>query len=406
MSSSLLRSRRSFVLSCATVAALTVRAKRGSRATKVSRHTSPIIMLNGHWSVCVCGRINVHGVSRSSLIALELCSTFDMPQQHMGSVTRIAVILPVSWSFHLILHAWYVTRPWPVCSSSKNTFVSIYHLHLLLWTMDWASGANRERPRGASDEAPPTKGIRAAGAPSTPVVVASQEAVVQSPRPARAAKAKGKRKGPAVGDLRSAVATVNRLTLQNAAALRGVTGTTWTSFLFEEANRFAVAGAAAGQHYDSEVKKRGRGHGMGSPHSHVIAALLKEMAIPTVPTEEWSEPVKEAQRSFVAVWDKGLQNMTEPQTAELFPYCRLRTTYAREGTPAKAILCYALNPMVVIPGYTTENGGAALLTLSLAMRTIFGAEGEAKTGGPPRSHLERQCGDLIKKLQDQATGGE
>ena len=79
-------------------------------------------------------------------------------------------------------------------------------------------------------------------------------------------------------DLREMVAHVSKLSIQTSQTTRQLVGSLWATYLLPPTAPHALAGLEAGQNYNKQVMKKRKGHGLGPPHPHVVAAVLE--AIP------------------------------------------------------------------------------------------------------------------------------
>ena len=89
--------------------------------------------------------------------------------------------------------------------------------------------------------------------------------------------------------------------------------------------------------YMEEVKKRGRGHGLGAPHTHVAAAFVEALAV------EAEEAPKQVLTTFMA-----LVAAKQGTVTECFGAFRVKEAYSADETPTaqrKAKLTMAFNAL-------------------------------------------------------------
>ena len=78
--------------------------------------------------------------------------------------------------------------------------------------------------------------------------------------------------------LNQATVAICKLSLQSAQQVRQLAAACWSTFLIVSSASLVKACSAAGQAYNQAVKQKGKGHKLGSPHLHVLLALVEDTA--------------------------------------------------------------------------------------------------------------------------------
>ena len=75
------------------------------------------------------------------------------------------------------------------------------------------------------------------------------------------------------------IVALQKMSLKHDEEIRELAGTLTDFWLTPKTLQAVTAGMEAGAHYMEEVKKRGRGHGLRAPYTHVAAALVEALAV-------------------------------------------------------------------------------------------------------------------------------
>ena len=119
-------------------------------------------------------------------------------------------------------------------------------------------------------------------------------------------------------DLEEKVDAIARLTLANSHNIAAIMARSFIFHLIAAGHPVPKATNESGNRYNNSVKEKGKGHGLGSPHTHAVAACLLTLGeLETTPQEE-----KFVFRTFFkaiedTTQDEGLQRKW---IADLFPY--------------------------------------------------------------------------------------
>ena len=145
-----------------------------------------------------------------------------------------------------------------------------------------------------------------------------------------------------------------------------------------------------------EVKKRGRGHGLGVPYTHVAAVFVEALT-----TEAEGKP-KQVLTTFMAHVAARQDTVTE-----CFGAFRVKEAYSADETPGaqrEAKVTMSFNPLGLIK---SEGGDAGMLDEGLEVRDVRRAlaqtmkvKGEEKgVGAGPKTELARTVEKQLRDLQ-------
>ena len=152
----------------------------------------------------------------------------------------------------------------------------------------------------------------------------------------------------------------------------------------------------AGADLMEEVKKRGRGHGLGAPHTHVAAVFVEALA---VEAEGAPEQVLTTFMALVAARQEAV--------TECFGAFMVEEAYSADETPAaqrKAKVTVAFNALGVIKngggGAATQDEGIEVRDVRRAIAQTPKAKGaETEVGAGPRAELVRSVEKQLRDLQ-------
>ena len=194
--------------------------------------------------------------------------------------------------------------------------------------------------------------------------------------------------------LQEQVVALQKLSLNSAQGMRALMAQVDFCLLPADA-AVAAKGLETSKEYATQVKKRGKGHGLGSPHLHVAASVVESLSTYVPKEGQLSEAAKEMQ----AVLGKFYQEMEKEgkeAMADAFKMCRLKEAYDPTATGAQKVkFTFQLNPLYMLKDATLSMAKVRTAIIVL-LREQKGAMGE---GEPPRGMAER-------KVQAQLTGNQ
>ena len=117
------------------------------------------------------------------------------------------------------------------------------------------------------------------------------------------------------------IVTLQKLSLKHDQEIRELAGALTDFWLAPKTLRAVVAEMEAGADYMEEVKKRGRGHGLGAPYTHVAAAFVEALAV------EAEGAPKQVLTTFMA-----LVVAREETVTECFGAFRVKEAYSADET--------------------------------------------------------------------------
>ena len=233
----------------------------------------------------------------------------------------------------------------------------------------------------------------------------------------------------AQADLNSAIISMHKLTLRSAADLRKAKHILEDFWLVPLNSPAVKAGIEGGKHYGSQVREKGRGHGLGPPHLTVALYFLRALHDQVQATNlsegtegdtAWAEITL---RNFLVeayneVYGKtvGTETFMEFKVAEAYTGNKKDEGLITEepiGGQAKVIIAFNHNPLLQvalaplkdkIPEQKMKDFGAyqtstLRMALGLLLHKIGGKKSDA-TG--PKTQLERTVEANMRKLQGRA----
>ena len=230
-----------------------------------------------------------------------------------------------------------------------------------------------------------------------------------TPEPASPAQNEqaGRRGGRTEADI---MITLVKAVLQCQQQNRSMASCLWVTCLVPHSWKAIAAGKAEAMQYTKAVEEKGRGHGMGPPHPHILRAFLqaaiedskpqKQQTTGTAQAQQQPEQQQAMQEDTEAEWKPTLQRFVEQidkeksadAVAKLVPYFRIKSAWADKSAAEedkKAIMTWCFGP---------EMHSSAVPEHLLQCCTAAG--GTERVGPAPRGQLERLLeGWLLKKLK-------
>ena len=119
------------------------------------------------------------------------------------------------------------------------------------------------------------------------------------------------------------IVALQKLSLKHDQEIRELAGALTHFWLAPKTFRAVKARMEAGADYMEEVKKRGRGHGLGAPFTHVAAAFVEALAV------EAEEAPMQVLTTFMALVAARQETVTE-----CFGAFRVKEAHSADETPA------------------------------------------------------------------------
>ena len=108
-----------------------------------------------------------------------------------------------------------------------------------------------------------------------------------------------------------AITTIQKLVLQNSHRVRELISSTWIAIVMPAAMCIIAAAQTEGKLYADKVKELGKGHGLGSPHTHILCSVIDSIcSSPDTPANDLTI-MKQLQTV--------LKGMSQEQVSLLFP---------------------------------------------------------------------------------------
>lgn len=180
--------------------------------------------------------------------------------------------------------------------------------------------------------------------------------------------------------------------------IREITAGSWVTYECKMAE-FIKAAAEAGKDYSQEVKERGKGHKLGSPHIHTLLAAL-EAPLPTALEEKVGHQMKQLTMQLV---QRG-----KAYIVDHFYHFRVKEMYQKNGEgETRFKVEFGLN-MFGQYDMELESEGSSVKGLSQAHhiyqlldKMVTAAGGRKLSGPPPRGPIERQLSRYLAKKGQQ-----
>mmetsp|Transcript_150933 Transcript_150933/g.485040 ORF Transcript_150933/g.485040 Transcript_150933/m.485040 type:complete len:251 (-) Transcript_150933:51-803(-) len=193
--------------------------------------------------------------------------------------------------------------------------------------------------------------------------------------------------------------------LQCHKMLRAAFASLWAMCLCPGRTSIVDAAIAEGTKYDREVKSRGQGHGLGSPHTHIF------LAVAAAPAGE--AKLDEDERQFWKALDQSLDEDGQQAVVETIPHFKVKAACTGKGkeedkdedeaeqqgdTYKITISIDPFHPHNVRGMELKGHAWAVQIRVHLNA-ALLKLGGEWRTGQPPKSQLERLLEARLKKLQ-------
>ena len=205
--------------------------------------------------------------------------------------------------------------------------------------------------------------------------------------------------------------TLVKAVLQCQQQNRSMASCLWVTCLVPHSWKAIAAGKAEALQYTKAVEAKGRGHGMGPPHPHILRAFLQAAVEDSKPkhstaaageqtTAQQQQEQQPMQEDTEAEWKPTLQQFVEKMdkeksadsVAKMVPYFRIKSAWADKSAAEedkKAIVTWCFGP---------EMHNSAVPEHLLQACTAAG--GTERVGPAPRGQLERLLeGWLLKKIK-------
>ena len=216
--------------------------------------------------------------------------------------------------------------------------------------------------------------------------------------------AKAKKSGPAPtatqstatskGDsMQERMRAVEKLVLNTAQRQRQLEAATYDFLLVPKTSSIAKAGQDEAKEYNSIVQKNGKGHGLGSPHTHIVMAMFEQVA-----SAERPNGVEGGYKTIKAVYQY-LKQQDQNTVAEVVPHCRVQETNNPDSKEAKRFkVSLSFNPMALLPETEDTNEKMCPAHARREMLEALVAEGgEPQKGAAPPPEVERAVQRQLKK---------
>ena len=113
------------------------------------------------------------------------------------------------------------------------------------------------------------------------------------------------------------IVALQKLGLNLAQRQRQLEASTYDFALVPQTSAVAAAGLAEGKQYNKKVQELGKGHGLGSPHTHVIIEMLEKAV------EQYSEG---CELPVLAGFVQLMNHEGQDEVAEAIPHCKVQET--------------------------------------------------------------------------------
>eukprot|EP00927_Polykrikos_kofoidii_P027559 TRINITY_DN24195_c0_g1_i1.p1 TRINITY_DN24195_c0_g1~~TRINITY_DN24195_c0_g1_i1.p1 ORF type:complete len:235 (-),score=38.17 TRINITY_DN24195_c0_g1_i1:185-889(-) len=127
-------------------------------------------------------------------------------------------------------------------------------------------------------------------------------------------------------DLTKMVITLQKSQLLTSHTVRQLVAHNWDFCMLPTTAAIVQAGEYVAKRYAEAIKEKGKGHGLGSPHVHVAAAVIEEMAQPKANPTNPDMVVQSLHQVF--------QERGPELVNEIFTHFRVKEAYTPEGTEA------------------------------------------------------------------------
>ena len=192
--------------------------------------------------------------------------------------------------------------------------------------------------------------------------------------------------------LAKSIVALQKMSLKHDQEIRELAGAL-TDFWLAPKSLHAME---AGADYMEEVKKRGRGHGLGAPYTHVAAALVEALA-----AEAEGAP-KQTLTTFME-----LVAVRQETVTECFGGFRVKEAHSADETPAaqrKVKVMVTFNALGVLGVPEMQEKGIEVRDVRRAIAQTLKAKGaELGVGAGPKTELarsvEKQLRDLLSAQQ-------
>ena len=192
--------------------------------------------------------------------------------------------------------------------------------------------------------------------------------------------------------------TLVKAVLQTQQQSRAMASCLWVTCLVPNSWKAVTAGKEEAQQYTKAVEAKGRGHGLGPPHLHILRAFL-QAAVDQKKTDEQQDQ-QAMQDTGEPEWKHTLQKFIEQidksssaeAVAKSVPYFRIKSAWADKSAAEED------KQAIVTWCFGQEMHNSAVPEHLLQACTAAG--GTERVGPAPRGQLERLLeGWLLKKLK-------
>ena len=216
-----------------------------------------------------------------------------------------------------------------------------------------------------------------------------------TPEPASTEQPPARRGGRTEADI---MITLVKAVLQTQQQSRAMASCLWVTCLVPNSWKAVTAGKEEAQQYTKAVEAKGRGHGLGPPHPHILRAFL-QAAVDLKKTDEQQDQ-QAMQDTGEPEWKHTLQKFIEQidksssaeAVAKSVPYFRIKSAWADKSAAEED------KQAIVTWCFGQEMHNSAVPEHLLQACTAAG--GTERVGPAPRGQLERLLeGWLLKKLK-------
>ena len=180
--------------------------------------------------------------------------------------------------------------------------------------------------------------------------------------------------------------------------IREITAGSWVTYECKM-SEFIKAAVEAGRDYNQEVKERGKGHKLGSPHIHTLLAAL-EAPLPTTIDDKVGHQMKQLTSQLI---QRG-----KTYIVDHFYHFRVKEMFQKtaEGEPRYKVE-FGLNMFgqydmdLEAEGLPVKGLSQAHHIYQLLDKTVVAAGGKKLSGPPPRGPIERQLSRFLARKGQQ-----
>lgn len=247
----------------------------------------------------------------------------------------------------------------------------------------------------AQASAPPTQSMPPTQAQSATMTTSQPMAVDSPPPPAGTAAAASSSPAPPTSQTADGhIGLLTKLVLQQAQMVRSLNSAIYTTFILDASVPSIVEAQSAARKYSEEVTRVGKGHTLGPPHSHIVAAFLHQAMQDLAPRIQILGPGHRessiAQKMYMLI----SASPTPDAVALIVSHFVVKEVYkAPEDARQRVRVWYSFKPAHTA---MLADPDLAPAMMCLAMNWILSElGGEAKANTAPKGPMERAAEKVL-----------